>query len=410
MYDDFLLSNKYFRSFCIYRLIFGISYSLMIPILPLFFKHNGMSTVTIGIVISLYGVSKTIIQIPFGVISNNIGDKLTLKLSLLLMTFIPIGYILANTCFNYGTLYVFQGAILGIAAPATYSILSRTLDSNRRGECTGLASAVFTLGGGIGAAISGLILEKYTSFNLVFYTASIGIFFSLLYVMIRIKKVKSPKLKQQNNHNIKDILYEIKSRNLTYKIIILGASAFLGDYIYSCVVALIHFYGQEVLGVSTIYTAGIISTYLLVFGLAAPIAGWVSDKIGHRKQFLLSFSIMNLTLLGLILTRNVFIFTVIIVIYFLGATFFNAVVQSSLSEFGEFSNIKGFVFGFVGASESLGYAIGPLISSYIYNFNKNYLFIGLLIVSFLVTLTYIFFNKKYINNMWIITTTVINTK
>lgn len=398
MYDDFLLSNKDFRGFCIYRLIFGISYSLMIPILPLFFKHNGMSTVTIGIVISLYGVSKTIIQIPFGVISNNIGDKLTLKLSLLLMTFIPIGYILANTSFNYGTLYVFQGAILGIAAPATYSILSRTLDSNRRGECTGLASAVFTLGGGIGAAISGLILEKYSSFNLVFYTASIGIFFSLLYVMIRIKKVKSPKLKQQNNHNIKDILYEIKSRNLTYKIIILGASAFLGDYIYSCVVALIHFYGQEVLGVSTIYTSGIISTYLLVFGLAAPIAGWVSDKIGHRKQFLLSFSIMNLTLLGLILTRNVFIFTVIIVIYFLGATFLNAVVQSSLSEFGAFSNIKGFVFGFVGASESLGYAIGPLISSYIYNFNKNYLFIGLLIVSFLVTLTYMFFYKKSINN------------
>ena len=106
MYDDFLLSNKYFRSFCIYRLIFGISYSLMIPILPLFFKHNGMSTVTIGIVISLYGVSKTIIQIPFGVISNNIGDKLTLKLSLLLMTFIPIGYILANTCFNYGTYHI----------------------------------------------------------------------------------------------------------------------------------------------------------------------------------------------------------------------------------------------------------------------------------------------------------------
>ncbi|WP_195990205.1 MFS transporter [Clostridium sp. D53t1_180928_C8] len=398
MYDEFLLNNKEFRSFCIYRLIFGISYSLMIPILPLFFKYNGMSTVTIGIVISLYGVSKTIIQIPFGVISNNIGDKLTLKLSLLLMTFIPIGYILANTSFNYGTLYIFQGAILGIAAPATYSILSRTLDSNRRGECTGLASAVFTLGGGIGAAISGLILEKYTSFNLVFYTASIGIFFSLLYVMIRIKKAKSPKLKQQNNHNIKDILYEIKSRNLTYKIIILGASAFLGDYIYSCVIALIHFYGQEVLGVSTIYTSGIISAYLLVFGLAAPIAGWVSDKIGHRKQFLLSFSIMNLTLLGLILTRNVFIFTVIIVIYFLGATFLNAVVQSALSEFGEFSNIKGFVFGFVGASESLGYAIGPLISSYIYNFNKNYLFIGLLIVSFLVTLTYMFFHKKSINN------------
>ena len=120
----------------------------------------------------------------------------------------------------------------------------------------------FTLGGGIGAAISGLILEKYTSFNLVFYTASIGIFFSLLYVMIRIKKVKSPKLKQQNNHNIKDILYEIKSRNLTYKTIILGASAFLGDYIYSCVVALIHFYGREVRCINHLYRRNYINLFI----------------------------------------------------------------------------------------------------------------------------------------------------
>ncbi|MBX9136272.1 MULTISPECIES: MFS transporter [unclassified Clostridium] len=397
MYDDFLLSNKYFRSFCIYRLIFGISYSLMIPILPLFFKHNGMSTVTIGIVISLYGVSKTIIQIPFGVISNNIGDKLTLKLSLLLMTFIPIGYILANTCFNYGTLYVFQGVILGIAAPATYSILSRTLDSNRRGECTGLASAVFTLGGGIGAAISGLILEKYTSFNLVFYTASIGIFFSLLYVMIRIKKVKSPKLKQQNNHNIKDILYEIKSRNLTYKIIILGASAFLGDYIYSCVVALIHFYGQEVLGVSTIYTSGIISTYLLVFGLAAPIAGWISDKIGVKKQLFMSFIVMIIALTILSMIKTLRLFTISIIIYFLGATFLNSGLQNSLLKFGEKKKVEGIIFGVVGACESLGYAIGPIILSYIYNINKIFFFPSLLISTIFIFIIFFILRKNAFN-------------
>lgn len=394
MNEEFLLNNKEFRGFCIYRLIFGISYSLLIPIIPLFFKSIGMGTVTIGIIISLYGVSKTLIQIPFGIISNNIGDKLTLKLSLILMSLIPIAYVLFGTNFKAGTIYVLQGAILGIAAPATYSILARTLDPKRRGACTGLASSVFTLGGGIGAAIAGYILAKSKSFNIIFYISSLGIFFTLIYVIFRVKKVKSINVKVKNNYNISDILYEIKIRNLTYKIIILAASAFLGDYIYSCVVALIHFYGQEVLGVSTIYTSSIISTYLLVFGLAAPIAGWVSDRIGNRKQFILSFSIMNLTLLGLIITRNITIFTIIIVIYFLGATFLNAVVQSSLSEFGSIPKIQGFVFGFVGASESLGYAIGPLISSWIYNFNKNYLFLGLLIVSIFVTLIYILLYSK----------------
>ena len=295
MNDEFLLNNKEFRGFCIYRLIFGISYSLLIPIIPLFFKSIGMGTVTIGIVISLYGVSKTLIQIPFGIISNNIEDKLTLKLSLILMSLIPIAYVLFGTSFKAGTIYVLQGAILGIAAPATYSILARTLDPKRRGACTGLASAVFTLGGGIGAAIAGYILAKAKSFNVIFYISSVGIFFTLVYVTFRVKKVKNINVKVKNNDNISDILYEIKIRNLSYKIIILAASAFLGDYIYSCVVALIHFYGQEVLGVSTIYTSSIISTYLLVFGLAAPIAGWVSDRIGNRKQFILSFSIINLT-------------------------------------------------------------------------------------------------------------------
>ena len=90
MKNEFILNDKKFRAFCIYRLLFGISYSIMIPIIPLFFKSIGMETVTIGMVISLYGVSKTIMQIPFGIVCDKIGDKLTLKLALLLMGWLYI--------------------------------------------------------------------------------------------------------------------------------------------------------------------------------------------------------------------------------------------------------------------------------------------------------------------------------
>lgn len=394
---QFILQDKKFRGFCIYRLLFGISYSVMIPIIPLFFKSIGMETITIGMVISLYGVSKTLMQIPFGIVSNKVGDKLTLKIALMLMALVPIGYIFSDTTFKAGSLYVIQGAILGMAAPATYSVLARTLNVKRRGECTGLASAVFTLGGGIGAAIASFILSKFNSFNMAFNIAALGIFLTLIYVVIRVDKVKVEKGKINNKASIGEVLYEIKNRGFVYKIIILSSSAFLGDYIYSCVVALIHFYGQDVLNVSTGYTSAIISVYLLVFGLAAPIAGWVSDKIGNRKQFLYSFLLMNFTLLGLIITRNITIFTVIIILYFLGATYLNASVQSCLSEFGAYPKIKGLVFGIVGASESLGYAVGPLVSSYIYEYNKNFLFLGLLIVSVLVTIIYLaLFNKSKI--------------
>lgn len=385
------------RNFCTYRFIFGISYSLMIPIIPLFLESIGMETVVIGTVMSLYGVSKTLAQMPFGIISDRMGDKSTLKLSLGLMTIVPIGYTLTNNTLAAGSLYVIQGAVLGMAAPATYSILARSLDSRRRGECTGFASAVFTFSGGIGAAIAGYIVTQLNDYNTVFYLASFGVFITLVYVSLKITKVKVSKVCGGSKVGLMCILEELRRKDLIYKVLVLGSIAFLGDYIYSCVVALFHFYGRDVLGASTSYTSSIISVYLLVFGLGAPLAGYISDKMGNSRQLLLSFAVMNLTLLSLVITRSVPIFTVVIIMYFLGATFLNAALQSSLSEFGDNHIVKGFVFGFVGSSESLGYALGPLISAYIYEVNKNYLFLGLLIVSVLVTALYIIlFNKAKI--------------
>ena len=386
--------KREFKNFCNYRLLFGISYSLMIPIIPLYFKSIGMTTVTIGMLMSLFGVAKTLIQVPAGVISDKVGDKISLTIGMLLMSFIPLGYIYSNGNLRIGIIYVMQGIILGMMAPATYSVLSRSIDINRRGESTGLASAVFTIGGGIGAAVAGYIVNKLNDYNSVFYLAAIGIVISLVYIILNIKKSKVIKKESKEKYKTIDIIKEIISKKLQYKIIVLGICAFLGDYIYSSIVGLFHFYGQEVLNVTTVYTSSIISIYLIVFGLAAPIAGWVSDRIGNKKQLLISLLSMNITLLILVITRQICIFTFTIALYFLAATFLNAAVQSSLSEFGKDYKIKGFIFGFVGASESLGSAIGPLISSYLYNINKSTLFTGALIVSVIITAILVkFYNK-----------------
>ncbi|ATD58435.1 MFS transporter [Clostridium chauvoei] len=398
---EFVLFKKNeLLQFCIYRLIFGISYSFMIPVIPLFFSSIGIATTMVGVVMSLYGVSKALAQIPFGVVSDKIGDKLLLIIAVGLMAFIPIGYVFFNSQLLVSGVYVLQGAILGMAAPATFSILSRSLEESKRGECTGFASAVFTLGGGIGAAIAGFIISKFGNYNIVFYITSIGIFLTFLFVILKIKKsdISTTEKKNHNKKGLKLIIKDIKKYKLGYKILLLSFIAMLGDFIYGCVVSIFPFYGSEVLGASVGYVSTIISLYLFIFGFGAPIAGWVSDKIGNKKQLYISFIVMNGTLFALYLIRNKVLFASIIIIYFLGATFLNASLQSLLSEFGENENIKGIVFGVVGASESLGYALGPIVSAYIYSLNKTWLFLGLLIVSILVLGVYHFLHKKaYIN-------------
>lgn len=395
MINSVLFTKKELRKFCTYRFVFGISYSIMIPIIPLLLKDLGLTTVMIGSVMSFYGISKTIAQIPFGVITDKLGDKLILILGLILMSGIPFSYTLTKSSTIASYLYILQGGVLGLAAPATYSILARSVDAKRRGESTGLAAAVFTLGGGIGACIGGYLVAILGKYNIAFYLSSLGIVLSLIYVMINIKSIHSIKHhKHKEKHSLNDIFMEIKQYKLTYKIIVLGSIAFLGDYIYGCVVALIHFYSKDVLGSTTVYSSTIISVYLIVFGLGAPVAGWVSDKIGNKAQLSLSFLVMNITLLILGFTRSIAIFTAVIVVYFLGATFLNASLQSVLSEFGNNKKAKGIVFGFVGASESLGYALGPFLSAYIYEINKSWLFLSLLGVSLIVSIVYLLLYKK----------------
>ncbi len=399
--NSVIFTQQPLRRFCTYRLIFGISYSFLIPVIPLFFDSLGMTTVAIGLFLSLYGVGKTLAQLPFGVITDAIGDKITLLGALVLMTFIPVGYNLTNIGEMAGWLYVLQGAILGMAAPATYSILARSVDPKRRGESTGLAAAVFTFGGAIGAAIGGYLVSQFSNYKLVFYFSSLGIGFTLVYVIFFIHQTTAKKKSKMTSHvktkrepRLGQMIHEIRTYKLGYKILILGSVAFLGDFIYGCVVALFHFYGQDVLGATTGYTSAIISIYLLVFGVGAPIAGFVADKIGNRRQLFLSFCVMNVSLLGLGILRDLTIFTVVIILYFLGATFLNAALQSSLSEFGENPKIKGLVFGIVGASESLGYAVGPIISAAVYEYNKTWLFFSLIIVSTIISFIFVLFRKK----------------
>lgn len=396
--NNVLFRKKEFLYFCIQRLCFGFSYSLMIPIIPLYFNSIGISTSIIGVVMSAYGLAKALIQIPLGLFVNKIGDKLLLIISFGLMAVVPFLYTITDNSIIASGIYILQGAILGMSAPATFALLARSLDEKKRGQCTGYASAVFTLSGSIASIIGGGIVTKLNNYNLVFYMSSIGVILTIIFIFIKLKKAEVNESVKKKKRSIKlsinEIIKTIKEEKLAIKIFVLGIIALLGDFIYGCIVSMFPFYGQDVLGRTAFYTSVIISVYLFVFGIFAPIGGWCSDKIGIKKQLLISFIIMNVSLAILSFTKAIVIFTITITMYFLGATFLNAALQNSLLKFGEDKKVEGIVFGFVGACEALGYAIGPIIASYVYNLNKVWLFPGLFIFTVLVFCIFIVLQKK----------------
>ena len=189
----------------------------MIPIIPLYFNTLGLSTVIIGIVMSIYGVSKAFAQVLVGIVCDKLGDKLILIISFGLMSLVPLLYTFTNSVLMASIIYIVQGAVLGISAPATFSLLSRSLDEDKRGECTGYASAVFTFGGAIGAIIGGFIFTKLNNYKLVFYLTSIGIVLTIIFIIIKIKKTKFSNKRKKDKESlsckIKEIIETIKKKS-----------------------------------------------------------------------------------------------------------------------------------------------------------------------------------------------------
>ena len=147
------------------------------------------------------------------------------------------------------------------------------------------------------------------------------------------------------------------------------------------------------LGISTLIIGAVMSSYGFAKALIQIPFGVVTNKIGDKLLLIISFIFMILSLATLSIVRRISIFTIAIIIYFLGATFLNSGLQNSLLKFGEDKKSEGIV----GACEALGYAIGPLISSYVYNLSKVWLFPGLLIFTIGVFAIFIVLKKKAFN-------------
>lgn len=111
----------------------------------------------------------------------------------------------------------------------------------------------------------------------------------------------------------------------------------------------------------------------------------------------MSFIVMIIALTILSMIKTLRLFTISIIIYFLGATFLNSGLQNSLLKFGEKKKVEGIIFGVVGACESLGYAIGPIILSYIYNINKIFFFPSLLISTIFIFIIFFILRKNAFN-------------
>ncbi|MEF9951768.1 MAG: MFS transporter [Clostridium sp.] len=391
--NSILFRNKQLLAIGISIMIFNLSYSVLIPIIPVFFGMAGMSTLGIGYIMSAYAGSKCMAQIPSGIVADLVGDKKILLIGLWLMGILMFGYTMTSSTVIIGVIYVLEGVVVGVATPAIYAVLGRSIEEGERGKSIGAFTSLSAFGFALGPLLSGVIVDGTKSYDLVFYLASFGTFLTSWFVVCFIKE--SHGQANKNNEEPKErgsILNLIMLANrsgILLKVIMLGSISFLGDFIYGSMVSVLPLYGKSILNSSITYISFLISVNFFIFSFSAPLVGWLSDKIGAKKQILVSLIIILIVFGVLSEVKEVVWFTAIIVIeFFLGSAMYSA-LQSLLSKYGENSNLRGVMYGAVGTFQSIGLALGPVVSVFIYEFNKGYYFIGLTLITGLVLIIFL---------------------
>ncbi len=363
-------------AFIIHLVSFSISDSYGVFINP-WLNDLGWSRAIISGAYSLSFVLMGTLAIIMGIVTDKYGPRLALSICAVCL---GVGFLLMSQMQLQWQLYLFYGVIFGIGMSGIWapllSLISRWFIVRR-----GLITGIVISGGGLGAFIGPPIITRLIDIYGWRNSSLILGGFALLVVLLAAQFLKRDpaQVKQlpfgKNNVPEKDLESTAQSFSLKEAI---GTSQFWIIFsIFFCIAfytfsMLVHIMPHAIqLGIPTFSAAYILGSISGIGIIGNFVMGTVCDKIGPRKIFIISFIMMSAALFWLVQAREMWMFYVFSVVFGFNHGG-NASAQAPILAriFG--LKAHGSIFGMAQFGFTLGGALGPLITGYIFDLTGRY--------------------------------------
>ncbi|MCX8175806.1 MAG: MFS transporter, partial [Candidatus Bathyarchaeota archaeon] len=259
-----------------------------IPVIAVWYRFIGLTYAVIGILTMI----PYLVRIPTNILVGKFVDKVGRKPCTVLGPLISaLGLALIPLLHEPWIFIAFWVALAGLGYSfIIVSVTTMAYDvapAEKAGEYMGTARGVGLLGLGIGSLISGLVLSVLGYFA-TFYLATIIYFVSCLMGLFLVSETKKtatyalPVTKNLTNEG--KVLVTAKS----YKSLIKSRailSCLLINMVYWFMLVLYLFWVPIFLreiGAATLFVGIFPGVFYLIYGLAAPLGGRLSDKVGRR--------------------------------------------------------------------------------------------------------------------------------
>jgi len=168
---------------CGIALLSMFSTSLIIPLIPIYAKQIGATGVVIGFSVAAYWISRIVMEIPSGFVSQRFGYYRSMAVGLGLNV---VGTALCAYAVN-PIQFVLARALMGIGAPLFFAVATtfvlNLFDAERRGGAMGIFQGIEFAGTIVGSTFSGYVVSVF-DFRVSFIFSAGLILIALVLVVV----------------------------------------------------------------------------------------------------------------------------------------------------------------------------------------------------------------------------------
>jgi MFS family permease len=162
------------------RVAFAFTLAFFRTLYPLYVVNDlGLSPAFVPTIFTVYGLLNAFTRLPSGRLSDRIGRKRPLLISILLMVIVNLGFSSARDYTSIGLLAALYGACHGARAVSEWTFLGDSVPSGLRGLANSYFANIFDIGTALGSLIGG-ILASLMPIPTVFHIAAAVMFINAI--------------------------------------------------------------------------------------------------------------------------------------------------------------------------------------------------------------------------------------
>ena len=341
--------------------ILQIGFGLVTPIFPFYINSLGMAGIELGVLAASFAIARIFLAGPMGRLSDRVGRKPILMISLLGFAFSNIVYAYAYDVIVMIAARSLEGAVSAGFFPAANAFVSDVTTRKNRGTAMGYLSMGNMVGFVVGPALGGF-LAQFLGIRIPFILAGIAALLTmgLLYVLVQ-EPVKK---------TIKEAIPKVPIREVLSRA--RGIYGALGVAMFANMFAMgileVAFMLDAVinLGIQP-YEIGIFFGVIgvtMIFGNVG--FGKLSDMKG-RKWLIVIGAIIGAASMGMfILAQNSVDLMIAGIVLSIGMSMRGPAIQALIADVTD-PSAYGTMMGVFGAVSNSAYAVSPLISGQIFD-------------------------------------------